>query len=178
MIEANKNELFPITVSLFDEIRGELVGQKQVIYDIRTIDDNHLTPSVTGTLSESSVEDGIYKTELSLPESGSYICYATCSGFITSTEEIMISNENIYEITKENRSYNTSVIDVPRITVSGSGNSSQIARNVPVGKTDYIITKVKRDDDVDWTNPVSSGTSYAHYTSMADTLPYMMGGAF
>ena len=178
MIEANKNESFPITVSLFDELKGELISGRAVVYDIRTINDLPLAPTITGTLIESVVELGIYKTELSIPDSGSFTCYVTCSGFITSTEDIAINEENIYDITKENRTYNTSVIEVVRTTVSGSANPSQIARNVSIGNTDYIISKVKLEDDTDWTNPVSSGISYAHYANLTDELPYMMAGEF
>ena len=176
MIEVNKNELFPIVVSLLDESRGELMGSRTVTYDIRTINDNHLIPPVTGTLSESSVENGIYKTELSLSEAGSYICYATCSGFISSTEEILINEVNPVDVFKYNLPYNISVIDVPRTTISGT--TSQINRGVSVGDTDYVVTLIKRDDDLDWSNPVSSGVSYAHYTSMSSNLPYMMGGEY
>jgi len=178
MIEANKNESFPITVSLVDEGLAELVTGRTVTYDVRTVDDLSLVPSINGDFDESTVEIGIYKKELSIPEAGSFICYATCSGFMTSTEDIVISEENIYDLTKENRNYNTSVIEVLRTTISGSATPSQIARNVSVGNTDYIISKVKMESDSDWTNPVSSGISYAHYANLTDELPYMMAGEF
>jgi len=178
MIEANKNELFPITVSLYDETTSELVPNQLVTYDIRTMDDMVLAPPISGSLSESTVEGGIYKTQLSLPYSGTYICYASCSGFLAGTEDIVINNENIYEITKSNRPHNLSVIDVPRVTVSGAATPSQILRRVPFGRTDYITTIIKNDSALDWSNPVSSGVSYAHYKSTSDELPYMMAGEF
>lgn len=176
MIEANKNELFPITVTLMDDLESSLVSGKTVEYDIRTVDDQFLSPPVSGSLTESTVEGGIYKTEVSIPTAGSYICYATCSGFITSTEDIVISEENCAEVSKYNLPHNISVVDVPRTTTSGS--ASQIARNVPLGKTDYILTIIKRDTDSNWNDPVSSGVSYAHYNSVTDDLPYAMGGPF
>jgi len=178
MIEANKNESFPITVSLIDDVTAELVADQTVTYDVRTIDDALLSPPVSGSLSESTVEGGIYKTQLSLPDSGAYICYATCSGFLAGTEEIIINNENIYEVTKANRPHNFSIIDIPRITASGTPNPSQIYRKVPPGRTDYIVTLIKNDSDLNWDNPVSSGISYAHYESVSSELPYMMGGEF
>ena len=178
MIEANKNELFPVTVSLSDDLTAALVTNQVVTYDVRTIDDVPLVPPVSGTLLESTVEGGIYKKELSLASAGSFICYASCSGFITSTEELIINEENIYEVTKANRPHNFSVIDVPRSTVSGTATASQIFRNVPLGRTDYIVTIIKRDTDIDWTDPVSSGISYAHYKTVSDDLPYAMGSEF
>lgn len=177
MIEANKNEAFPITVSLFNESTGQLVTSGTVTYDIRTIDDAVLIPSVSGVLSESSVEPGIYKTEVSIPSAGIYICYATCEGFVAGTEDILISEENIYEAIRYNMPHNISVTDYPRATISGATTASQIARKVPYGKTDYIATSIKRDSDLDWSNPVSSGVSYAHYTSLSSELPFRMGGA-
>jgi hypothetical protein len=178
MIEANKNELFPITVSLLDDVTAELVADQIVTYDVRTIDDALLSPPISGSLSESIVEGGIYKTQISLPDSGTYICYAFCDGFVAGTEEIMISNENIYEVTKANRPHNFSIIDVPRATVSGAASASQISRKVPPGRTDYIVTIIKNDDALNWDNPVSSGISYAHYNSVNDELPFAMGGEF
>jgi len=175
MINAVKGELFPIIVSLVDDFSGELVAGGNVLYDIRTINDVELIPPISGSLIESSVENGIYKKEISIPEAGSYICYATCSGFMTSTETIIIKEESVFEMYKYNLPYNTSVIDVQR---TGSATLSQIARNVPMNKTDYIISIVKRDTDLDWSNPVSSGTSYAHYRAVTDDLPYKMGAEF
>lgn len=178
MIEANKNEFFPISATVTDEEDGVLVAGKTVIYDIRTITDSQLVPPINGILQESAIEAGIYRTEVSIPSDGSYVCYVTCSGFLTNVENIIVNQENIYEITKENRSYNTSVIDVVRTTISGSETASQLSRNVPMNKTDYIITYLKLENDNDWSNPVSSGISYAHYESIDSSLPYKMGALF
>lgn len=178
MIEANINESFPVSVTLLDEETSQLIAGKTVVYDIRTIDDLVLSPPVSGTLTESIVEGGIYKAEVSLPEAGTYICYATCSGFLASSEEIIINGENAIDVAKYNLPHNISVIDVPRSTSSEDMTPSQIARKVPEGKTDYIITLIKRESDLDWSNPVSSGTSYAHYTSINSELPFMMAGEY
>ena len=178
MIETNKNESFPITVSLVDDGISELVPEQVVSYDVRTINDLPLSPPISGVMDESTVESGIYKKELSIPDAGLFICYATCSGFITSTEEIIVNATNPIDVYKYNLPYNISVIDVPRTTTSGNITPSQLSRNVPAGKTDYIMTIVKADSASDWSSPVSSGTSYAHYTSESDGLPFMMGGPF
>jgi len=178
MIFINKNESFPITVSLLDEELAGYVSGKEVLYDIRTIDGNLVSPPISGSLYESTVASGIYVAEITIPVSGSYICYATCSGFLASTEEIVVMNENPVEISKYNLPYNISVIDVPRLTVSGDITASQNSRKVPYGKTDYVITLIKQDEALDWSNPVSSGISYAHYMSFDSELPYMMGGEY
>jgi len=73
MINAAKGELFPIIVSLVDDFSGELVAGGNVLYDIRTINDVELIPPISGSLIESSVENGIYKKEISIPEAGSYV---------------------------------------------------------------------------------------------------------
>lgn len=176
MIEASINESFPISVTLLDEELAQLVSGQLVTYDIRTFDDLELSPPVSGTLTESSVEGGIYKAEISIPLPGTYICYATCSGFFASSEDIVINYENCIDVAKYNLPHNISVIDIQRTSVSGT--LSQVVRQVPYGKTDYIVTLVKRDTDLDWSNPVASGINYAWYESLASNLPYMMGGEY
>lgn len=175
MIRTNQGEQFPILVSLLDESAGSLASGKTVYYDIRDMLDSPLSSPVSGILTESTVEPGIYRTTAIIDEAGTYVIYATCSGFLTNTEEIIVNQENIYDIAKQNRVYNTYVEDVPRTTVSGSATASQVLRNVPLNRTDYIITKIKEDTDATWDNPVSSGIAYAHYRSTADELPYRMG---
>lgn len=176
MIEANINEYFPISVSLVDEASAQLVTGQVVTYDIRTFDDVILSPPVSGTLVESEIEGGIYKAEISLPEAGVYTCYATCSGFFSGSEDIVISSESYTDIAKYSLPHNISVIDVPR--TSTSGTASQTIRNVAIGNTDYIVTIVKRDTDINWNNPVASGVNYAWYDSMEANLPYMMGAEY
>ena len=176
MIRVDKNEQFPITVALIDEGTGQNVSGETVYYDVRYTDDLPLSPPVSGTLIESTVEGGIYRTTAIISESGTYIIYATCSGFNNNVEELIVNEESIYDVTKQTQNYNISVEDVLRTTVSG--NASQIARNVPLNKTDYIVTWIKADDDLDWSNPVASGIVYAHYQSITDDLPYLMGGPY
>lgn len=176
MLRVDANEIFPVVVALVDETTGMLTAGQTVNYEIRGIDDSFLSPPVAGTLPESGVESGIYRTTETIPTPGRYVCYATCSGFVTNAEDIIVNPESIYNITKMNRNYNTSVEDVIRTTVSGT--ASQIARNVPYGETDYIITRIKRDEDPDWTGTVTSGIVYAHYRNITDDLPFLMGGPF
>jgi hypothetical protein len=176
MIRANVGESFPILVSLFNEEDNSLAAGETVYYDVRRIDDSALIPPINGALVESTVESGLYKTAVSIDEAGIFICYATCSGFLTSSEEILVNEQNVYNLVNNTRHYNISVEDVIRTnTVS---TSSQTARNVPLNRTDYVITKIKADDAMDWSSPVASGTVHAHYRTDADTVPYLMGGPF
>jgi hypothetical protein len=175
MIRADKGEQFPITVSLM-EATGQSVPGQIVHYDIRDANDNPLSPTVSGTFIESSVEFGIYRIVENVGDAGTYIIYVTCSGFVTSTEELVINEENIYEITKQTQNYNISVEDVLRTTIPGNETISQLIRKVPYEKTDYLITWIKADDALDWSNPVVSGTVFAWYKTTLDNLPYKMGG--
>ena len=176
MIRVDINELFPIVVSLVDEGTGYLVTGQTVNYEIREDDDGFLAPPISGVVPESVVEAGIYRTTESIPTAGRYIIYTTCSGFVSNTEELIVNPESIYDLEKMNRQYNISVEDVPR--TNAGATASQAARNVPLNKTDYIITRLKGDGATDWTGTVSSGIVYAHYRAITDDLPYMMGGPF
>ncbi len=168
------SESFPMVVSLLDEETNSLATGKVIYYDVRNLDDSKLSPPVSGTLTESSIEGGIYKTSMSVDFSGNYICYITCSGFLSNTEELVINPENIYDIVKRNTNYNLSVEDV--IRTNAVPTSSQIVRNVPLGYTDYIINKVKDDTENDWDNTTISGSIFAHYKSVNDLSPYKMSG--
>ncbi len=174
MIESNINEMFPITVSLVDEAMEDLISGKTVFYDVRYMDDSELSPAVNGVLVESTVQAGIYKTQISLPEAGNFLCYATCSGFFAGYEEIVINELSYIDAIKSNFPHNMQITDHLRTTVSST--ASQLNRNVPLYKTDYITTVIKRESDYDFGNPICSGTSYAYYRSMLDELPYKMGG--
>ncbi len=176
MIRVDISEQFPVVVSLIDETTGTAAAGQTVYYEIRKDDDSSLSPHIGGVLPESAVEAGIYRKVQTIPTAGSYIIYSTCSGFTSGAEELIVNPESIYDVTKMDRQYNVSVEDVPRSTVSGT--ASQIVRNVPYGETDYIITRIKNDADPDWTGTVTSGIVYAHYRSITDTLPYLMGGPY
>ncbi len=172
MIRADTNEILPIVAALIDEGTGDFVSGESVFYDVRHAeDDSELLPTISGTLVESSVKSGIYRTTISIPNAGAYICYMSCSDFLTGTEDLIINPENIYELTKQNRNYNIFVEDVVRTTISG--NYGQTVRKVPSGATDYILTKIKSDGSVDWSDPSTvSGSVWAWYGSTTDSLPY------
>jgi len=176
MIRVDIGEQFPIVVSLIDEQTGQNASGQTVYYDIRDNNDDSLSPTLAGTLSESSVESGIYRKIIvgGISTSGIYTIYATCSGFTTNTEELIVNPENIYELTKQNRHYNISVEDVVR--TNAVATASQIARNVPLNKTDYILTIIKEDDVVDWSSATVLGTTYAWYLTVDDEVPYKIGG--
>ena len=176
MIRVDISEQFPILVSLIDENTGELSPGQTVYYDIRRMDDSPLSPPVAGTLTESTVEPGIYRGEESIPEDGRYVIYATCSGFISNTEEVLVNPESIYDLTKQNRNYNVSVEDV--IRENAIATPSQTARKVAIGNTDYILTIIKKDYETTWSGSTTSGIVYAHYRDESDSVPYLMGGPF
>jgi len=171
MIRVNVNETFPITVALVDEVDAVPATGRDVYYDVRQLPgDVVLTPPLEGVLPESTVEPGIYKTLASIDEAGTYVVYATCSGFLPNTEEIIVSHNY-------NRHYNTSVEDV--IRSSASPNASQAVRNVGLGRTDYVITRIKPESAADWSGPATvSGIVYAHYRTTDDEVPFLMGAAF
>lgn len=175
MIRVNVNEAFPITVALIDEAQGIAATGQTVYYDIRLQPaDTALSPPLNGVLSESTVEPGIYTTMQTIDTPGTYLVYATCSGFITNTEEIIVNQENIYEVIKQNRHYNTSVEDV--IRENAIATTSQTLRKVGMGKTDYVLTMIKGNSDSDWSGTVASGVVYAWYRDEGDSVPYKMGG--
>jgi len=173
MIRVDKNEIFPIVVSLIDENTGQLAPGQTVYYDIRQINDSSLSPPLAGTLTESTVEPGIYKSEETIPTAGEYIIYATCSGFISNTEDVIVNPESIYELEKQNRHYNISVEDV--IRENAIANASQIIRKVALGESDYVITRIKHDSDTTWSGTTTSGITYAWYRNEGDCAPYRMG---
>jgi hypothetical protein len=175
MIRVDRNETFPILVQLVNEETGLLAAGETVNYDIRMAsNDAALAPPVAGTLTESTVEPGLYRGLASISGGGEYLIYATCSGFITNSEEIIVNPENIYELTKQNRHYNISVEDVLRTNVTPT--ASQTTRKVPLGESDYVITVIKRDTDSDWDVTTTSGITYAWYRDISDRIPYKMAG--
>jgi hypothetical protein len=173
MIRVDKNEVFPILVSLIDENTGQLASGQTVYYDIRNMNDLPLSPPLAGTLTESTVEPGIYRGEESIPDDGRYVIYATCSGFVTNTEEVLVNPESIYDLTKQNRHYNISVEDV--IRENAIATPSQTIRKVGLGQSDYTITKIKYDSDTTWSGTTTSGVVYAWYRDEDDCAPYKMG---
>lgn len=177
MIRVNENEIFPITVALVDETTRKAATGKTVYYDVRRQPgDLPLTPIMSGVLTESTVEAGIYTGTRAIDTEGTYIVYATCSGFLSSTEEIVVNPENIYDVTKYNRHYNTSVEDVTRTTAIPT--ASQVVRKVGLGKTDYVITRIKPEYAADWSHPDTvSGSIFAHYRQLDDDIPYLVGGS-
>lgn len=176
MIRVDKNETFPILVSLIDETTGQLAPGQTVYYDIRQMNDAPLFPAINGIMVESTVEPGIYKTSASISDEGRYIIYATCSGFVSNTDEIIVNPENIYELTKQNRHYNISVEDVLR--ENAVATPSQTVRKVDLGNTDYVLTWIKRDSDTTWSGTTSSGVVYAWYRDVSDRVPYKMGDPY
>lgn len=174
MIRVDILESFPIVVSLVDELTGTLTSGATVTYDVRDSSDASLIPPITGTLTESTVASGVYKTFISIPTSGSYVCYASSSTYLTNTEDILVNPESVYDVVKQTLHYNTAIEDVVRVSVTPT--ASQVTRNVPVGKTDYIITRVKDNSDPNWLGTTTSGNVYCWYETVYSEVPYKMGG--
>ena len=175
MIRVNTGEYFPILVALVDESNGVNATGETVYYDIRDENDFPLSPPISGTLTESTTEPGIYRTTVSIPDPGEYIIYASCedSDFLSNIEGVIVNPENIYTLVKQNRSYNLSVEDV--IRNNAIPTASQILRKVDVGQTDYLINRVKRDSEFDWNGAtVASGSIFAWYRNLEDDVPYKM----
>jgi len=173
VIRTDIGESFVISVALWDEGSGENAPGQVVYYDLRDNNDNPLAPPVSGTLTESVITPGIYLKTLTIDTAGNYICYATASNFFSSSEEIIVNIESLYDLTKQ---HNVFVEDIPRTNVTPT--ASQIARNVPIGKTDFIINKIKKSSETDWSVTTTSGAVWAWYNNITDELPYKMGSEF
>jgi hypothetical protein len=176
-MRVNVNETFYITASLVDETTGYMATGKTVYYDLRLQPgDTALSPPVSGTLEESLVEAGVYSSSaLSLDTPGNYIAYTTSSGFTSEALDITILEEDpVADLVRQNRHYNTSVEDVIRTNTTAT--ASQTLRKVGMGKTDYVITRLKADSDPDWTTSTVSGVIWAWYRNLDDDVPYKMAG--
>ena len=178
MIKVNVNEQFPVTVALVDETAGEMGIGKQVYYDIRQQpNDTLLSPTVNGFLPESTAVPGLYTKLFSIDTAGDYIVYTSCSGFVSGADDIIVtedSTETLSALIKQTRHFNLSVEDV--IRENAVATASQTARNVALGKTDYIRHRIKADDASDWSGVTISGVVFAHYRNVGDDVPYLMGG--
>ncbi len=172
MIRVDIGENFLITAALWDNTLPGNISGRTVYYDVRDDNDSPLSPPIVGVLSESTVTSGIYLKELSINTSGDYVYYVTCSEFFSSSGEIIVNPENIYDLVKQNRHYNISVEE--SIRTNGSPTTSQSNRNVGLNATDYIITYIKSSSDVDWSLTTVSGIVYAWYRNLGDALPYKM----
>jgi hypothetical protein len=176
MITVNVNETFPIVAILYNEITGGAASGETVSYEVRKQPGDVIpSPGISGTLTESSVTPGTYTKNISIPTAGTYLVYVTCTGFLSNVEEVVVSSENLYEVLKQNRHYNISVEDVPRS--NSIPTASQITRKVPLGRTDYVVTKIKQDNDSDWSGDIEEGRVYAWYLDETSRAPYKMGGS-
>ena len=53
--------------------------------------------------------------------------------------------------------------------------SQNLIRKVDIDRVDRITYKIKLDTDTDWDSPIASGTLYAWYRVLGDTVPRYMG---
>jgi hypothetical protein len=56
--------------------------------------------------------------------------------------------------------------------------ASQTIRKVPLNKTDYITTVIKKDNEDDWGTTTTSGIIWSWYEGLSSELPYKMGPEF
>jgi len=96
MIRVNKSDVFPIAATVTNT-NGDIVSGKNVYFDIRYTNDTELSPPNKGMMVESTVASGIYKQDVSIDVAGSYICYVTCSGFSTTTKDIIVNQDTVAE---------------------------------------------------------------------------------
>ena len=96
MIRVNIADVFPIA-SIVTDVSGQPAIGKNVYFDIRYTDDTVLSPPNNGVMVESTVASGIYKQDISINTAGSYICYITCTGFLTDTKDIIVNQETVAE---------------------------------------------------------------------------------
>ncbi len=141
MIRVGVSEIFPITVTLIDEINSVVSTGNIVSYEIRRQpDDTPLTPNLSGLFIESSSTLGVYVANIAIEEVGSYIAYITCPGFTNSTEEIIVDIISVAtlvgccspEIVGESVGAIKMVIDVGSIKISTQ-------RFVPVVITTNVV---------------------------------------
>jgi hypothetical protein len=84
--------------------------------------------------------------------------------------DVSIYALDIMKLVKQNRQWNMSTENILATSIIS-------ARNVAIGKTDYILIKIKEDADSDWTTPIREEKIYAWYKTMGDDSPYYMGEA-
>lgn len=89
MIRVVVNDTFPIAVSLEDS-SGTMISGETVYFDIRRTDDTELSPPNSGILTESTVASGVYKSTVSINETGSFICYIKTDNYGTQTKDILV----------------------------------------------------------------------------------------
>jgi hypothetical protein len=115
-----------------------------------------------------------YKADISgLASAGEYT--ATLSGIQEDLDnpdqykaDVSIFALDIMKLVKQNRQWNMSTENI----VAASGI---VGRNVAIGKTDYIVIKIKEDSALDWSGPIREEKIYAWYKNMGDSSPYYMG---
>lgn len=163
MIKVGVNEQFSITAALVDE---DSMGHGLVVNYV--IEDAGGAYVDGGVLDENLMHNGIYCKYVSLASPGKYRVFYESVGYPTGVEDVTVSQDTLAELVKQNRQGNIAVKNILAI-------SDILARNVAVGKTNYIIIYVKRDSDLDWSSPVSEKRIYAHYKNLGDDNPYYMG---
>lgn len=163
MIRIDAGEQFSIMAVLVDE--DSMGGGVPVYY---TIKNSHDVVIDSGTLIEDTTYSGIYTKYVTISAAGNYKVFYKSSGFSSGVEEIIVRKEALSELIKQMRQHNISMENVSAIDNISS-------RNVAIGKTNYIIIKIKNDSDVDWSNPVSERKVYFHYKNMGDDQPYYCG---
>ena len=142
MIKVDVGEHFSIIATLVDE--DSMGTGLSVAYGIKN---SSGTIVDSGTLIEDTTYSGVYSKNISLSSSGNYIAFYEAVDYARGAENIVVVEEPLARLIKQVRHWNMATenvlaaVDIP-------------SRNVAIGKTDYIIIKIKDDDDSDWSSPI------------------------
>ena len=163
MIRVDAGEQFSIMATLVDE--GSMGEGLSVYYSIKSSAGMVID---SGGLTEDTTYSGIYSKYVTINVVGNYKVFYGSVDYASGAEEVIVTEESLAKLIKQVRQHNMSMENV-LATVNIP------ARNVAIGKTNYVIIKVKNDSDVDWSSPISERRVYSHYRNMGDDQPYYMG---
>ena len=163
MIKVDSGETFYITTTLVD--KNSMESGVFVSYSIKGAND---VVTLSGVLIEDTTYSGVYSKSISIETPGNYKVFYNAEGYPTGVENIIVAEESLSKLIKQTRQWNLATENV-------LATSSILERNVAVGRTDYIIIKIKNDIDINWDNPIREEKIYAWYKVMGDNSPYYMG---
>ncbi|MBW1799215.1 MAG: hypothetical protein JRJ85_00665 [Deltaproteobacteria bacterium] len=163
MIRVDSGEEFYVTTTLVDV--DSMGSGKDVLYTIKNNSDAVID---SGALVENTTYSGIYSKNVAINTVGSYKVFYECTNYPTGVEDIIVTAESLSKLIKQTRQWNMATENVLATT-------NILARNVAIGKTDYIIIKIKEDAAIDWSSPIREEKVYAWYKALGNDQPYYIG---